>query len=110
LAEVFLKQYPANAVFLRARADILFQASRWQDAAEAYGRALTALKEFPTQSQVEELECYYKQGIALKMIDKKRVALKSFQQATATKTPAWANSQVVSKRQDAAKWIEKLNQ
>ncbi len=99
LADGFLRTYPSNTIFLRARSDILFRMKDWKKAEAGYRRLLGQYKSRPTHSRIAEVECNYKRAVALEALGRRAEAIGAYRGALEIVTPSWARDlQPIRKR------------
>lgn len=89
LCEQFLSRYPYNTIFLRARADILFQQRDWKKSVEEYLNVIELIRRKPNQNTIEIMECLYKLAKALELSDKKVEALQYYSRILELEAPEW---------------------
>lgn len=92
LADEFLRSYPANTIFLRARNDILFRKKEWKKAESGYGKLLRIYHAHPTKSRIEEFECTYKRAVALENLGRRAEAIRTYKASLEIATPAWSKT------------------
>lgn len=92
LSDEFLRIYPANTIFLRARCDVLFRKKDWKRAEAGYGKLLRIYHTKPTQSRIAELECNYKRAVSLEYLGRRAEAIRAYKAAVEISTPAWSKT------------------